>query len=332
VGEFEGYLNRLRAGLHLSASRADELVAEAESHLEARAAQWERMGRSRREAAEAAMQGFGEPEAIAQQLTRANQRHRLAGAFRSVLAFLLASAALLISLGLLDDAPPWLGPMLRWLRTVPVDLQPAAFMVVTAALAAPGGVLAGVIAGSRRWWLAALPGGLLGLLCLVTAQWWTAAAALGAGVPIIALCGFAGSRASGRPAAAAVLTALCVALLSAFGLSELLMIGDAVGVLAAVAVLELATGLLGLVAMWASRRAQRETLVWGGVGCTGAVVAMLWAGWRPFGAFGPEGTWVAIITAQAVFGGIIAWHYHTSRRPMSERHREPEPRSVGRRS
>jgi hypothetical protein len=305
VGEFEGYLSRLRAGLHLGASRADELVAEAESHLEARAAQWERMGRTRQEAAEAAMYGFGEPEAIAQQLTRANQRHRLVGAFRSTAAFAIASASFILAFGLLDDSAPWLRPVLQWMQTVPAWVQPGAFVLATAVLSAPGAVLAGTIAGYRRWWLAALPMVLLGLLCLVTAQWCAAAASLVAGLGIVALCGFAGSRALGRPTLAAVLAPVCVALLVGFGLSELMAIGDGVGLLAAVAVTELAAGLLGLVAMWASRRARRETLVWAAIGGAGSIPTMLLAVQHPLGALGPDGTWLAIIAAQTAFGAIV---------------------------
>jgi hypothetical protein len=320
--EFDEYLGRLRAGLHLRRSRAEEVLAEVESHLEARAAQWERMGRSRREAAEAAMRGFGRPEAAAEELTMANQRHRLVGAFRGVFAFLLSLVGGVLAFGLLEGHAPCLTPVLRWLRAVPLSVRPTAVVLVTSVLAAPGGVLAGIVAGYRGWWLAGLPMVLGGVFWLVTAQWAGGVGALLVGAPITAACALLGSRALGRPSLARVVMQVCVALLVGGGLHALLLQAhDAVGFLAAVAVAELLVGLVILAGMWGGRLAQRQTLVWVSIACASSGMAIVRAAQQPFGSLDPQGTWTAIIIVQTIFGMIVAWHYRRSRVPAArERH------------
>jgi len=74
--EFEEYLKRLASQLNVSPRRAEEICAELRSHLEATADQLQQSGVSREEALAEATRIFGEPRAIAGQLTKANHRHR----------------------------------------------------------------------------------------------------------------------------------------------------------------------------------------------------------------------------------------------------------------
>jgi len=72
MSDIEHYLTRIRSELDVSPSRAKEVIAEARCHLEARVREFEGRGLSREQAVAEAVRGFGEPQAVAAELRKAN--------------------------------------------------------------------------------------------------------------------------------------------------------------------------------------------------------------------------------------------------------------------
>jgi hypothetical protein len=152
--EMERYLEQIRAHLDVNPRRAHEIIAEARSHLEARARQFEGKGMSREEAVAQAVRGFGEPHSVAEELTKANAKHREAGVLRPVLGIGLAFGTTLSAISCLAflhqrGATLW-GPGVVRALTVAYPISATAF-------ALPGAILAGMAAGRRYWWVAATP-------------------------------------------------------------------------------------------------------------------------------------------------------------------------------
>ena len=150
MSEIEQYLEQVRSSLDVNTARADESIAEARSHLEARVSECEAKGLSRRQAVAEAVRGFGEPTEVAAALAKANAKHRDASRFRLLLALGLAFGTTLSAV--------WCFGFL--LTRAPASIQAALHgrsIISVPALALPGAVLAGIVAGRRHWWLAATP-------------------------------------------------------------------------------------------------------------------------------------------------------------------------------
>jgi hypothetical protein len=92
MSDLEAYLQQLRASLDVTPARAEVIVSEARSHLEAKAAELEEAGLSRQEAVQAAVREFGDARRTGRLLTRANGRHRT---FRRIRRGLLVCGLLL---------------------------------------------------------------------------------------------------------------------------------------------------------------------------------------------------------------------------------------------
>jgi len=163
MSEFQAYLEKLRAALDVSPQRADEIVVEARSHLEAKAAELQTGGLSHAEAVREALASFGEAGEMAGQLTRANGGGRTYWALRAALGIavmligLFAAAAAHRPDNWIWQSGPWLAA--RFLG-VPADLVSIPFQVLRLLmLTVPPAVLSGAIAaaGRPRALAAALP-------------------------------------------------------------------------------------------------------------------------------------------------------------------------------
>jgi hypothetical protein len=135
---FDEYLAELRGRLQVGPRRAQEICEEARCHLEAQAQQFERQGLSREEAAAKAIAAFGEPAAVAQVLTKANEQH-----YR-------AQIAKALGLGVLIGSAIWyVGIVVLWL----VGLT-AHYALTT------------------YWYASLIPGAIFGALCgLLISAW-----------------------------------------------------------------------------------------------------------------------------------------------------------------
>jgi len=226
MSEIEQYLAQIRSSLDVSPARAEEIIAEARCHLEARVREFAAKGMSREEAVAEAVRGFGEPEAVAAELRKANSKHRDVSRFRLLLAIGIAfgstlsaishvhpllpqSAAMSIAYGKTLSAVWFLGRLHAgaplWLPRV-IEAMLRALVVWVPVFALPGAVLAGMVAGRRYWWVAATPPLLFMALC------WTASLVEWALVPYrdqqlmwalawpllaaaaFAMCGYLGAR------------------------------------------------------------------------------------------------------------------------------------------
>ena len=77
MSDIERYLSELRSHLtDLHPKRADEIIAEARTHLESRAAQLRAAGVGEDEAIGEALAAFGDPARMAKDLIANNSRHR----------------------------------------------------------------------------------------------------------------------------------------------------------------------------------------------------------------------------------------------------------------
>ena len=166
MSDIDTYLSELRSHLtDLDPKRADEIVAEARTHLESRAAQLRAAGVGEDEAVGEALAAFGEPERMARELLDKNSRHRRPEALR-VLAALAIALGAAFSLAKLYSTPAcWNSPSLRFLaHHTGLDLQFAGFLLNVIQLL-PAAYLAGLIGGRRFWWLAGAPGAFWIVFC-----------------------------------------------------------------------------------------------------------------------------------------------------------------------
>jgi hypothetical protein len=273
MSEFDEYLERLHSALDLSRNRADEICAEVRTHLEARARQFRESGMGETAAAAEAVSSFGDAKQVAVRLAAANRRHRSAGAFRLVLAFAVAFGGMLVAFGLLEGDAPVIsrltGPILEQ-RTL---LGHVLSLLVMVPLTAPAALLAGLLAGRQRWWIAGTPPALWGMLVVGllaienglgqrAIEWeqtaMGAALVLGCG-PAVAALGFAGARLSEQRIGGWIVRVLGVGYLVVLGVMALLVqVHDMVGLLAVIAVGLLVLGVLGAAALWAGGRRWRR--------------------------------------------------------------------------
>jgi hypothetical protein len=212
--EFDNCLERLRAALDVTPKRAEEICREVRSHLEARTRELAATGLDEDAAAREAVRGFGEPRRMAAQLTRANESHHRANRVRALLGFMIVFTGML-TVNLFWQVPSFEGDVRVSRETPAIELLvtytglPLAsaqslfrFLVIV-----PVAVLAGMLAGRRRWWVAGAPP-LLWLVLLIPLVVWSSRQGIPSvtlqdlGIPLALLhvlamagCGYLGSRA-----------------------------------------------------------------------------------------------------------------------------------------
>ena len=236
MSEIEGYLSELRSHLgDLDPRRADEIVAEARTHLESRMAQLESTGLDSDQAAAKGLRSFGDPEQVARDLLQSNASHRRPLALRAVGA-LAISLGSWVALVRLINTPACGEHVVKGLIMPLTGLGPgaAASLFLYAASVAIS-LLTGMVGGRRYWWLAASPivlgwGGVFALRLLfsppnVPIGWEEALVGLLVKMPVFvgafAALGWLGSRLpSGRPASSAA-AAVCASFVAAVWLGAL---------------------------------------------------------------------------------------------------------------
>jgi hypothetical protein len=140
--DFDDYLDRLRAALDVTPKRAEEICREVRSHLDTRAKELIATGLNAEAAAAEAVRGFGEPKRMAAQLTQANDKYRRANQFGAALGFMVVFAAMFTA--------PNVGALMTG-TILPLAEAQSLFQLLTML---PAAVLAGMVAGRRRWWVA----------------------------------------------------------------------------------------------------------------------------------------------------------------------------------
>jgi len=159
MSDIDTYLAQLRSHLtDLDPKRADEIVAEARTHLESRAAQLRATGVGEDEAIKEALAAFGDPGRMAKDLVDKNSRHRRPVALRALAALAITLGAAFALAGLYATPECWNSPALHFIaHYTGLDLEPAAFLLLLIQLL-PAAYLAGIVGGPRLWWLAGAPG------------------------------------------------------------------------------------------------------------------------------------------------------------------------------
>jgi len=156
MSDIDTYLTQLRSHLtDLDPKRADEIIAEARTHLESRAAQLRVGGMDDIEANAEAARTFGDPSQVAQDLIRGNSRHRRPIALRVVAAIVITFGTSL-ALGLLVLGMVVLSR--EGETMLPANLATGAAGIVRLVGFCGLGLLTGIVGGRRFWWIAALPG------------------------------------------------------------------------------------------------------------------------------------------------------------------------------
>ena len=157
MSEIERYLGDLRSALEVDAKRADEIIAEVRSHLEARAAELEASGMNRDEAMGEAVRGFGEAGLVAGDLVRANSRHRRPQALRALGAVAVSLGAGFALAALYGSSESRNSLSVRIMMSITgLDWFNAGWLLMVIALI-PAALLAGMVGGRRFWWLASAP-------------------------------------------------------------------------------------------------------------------------------------------------------------------------------
>ena len=201
MSEIETYLGQLRSHLtDLDARRADEIVAEARTHLESRAAQLRAGGMSEDEVNAEAVRTFGDSALVAGRLRQGNRHHRRPHSLRA-LAALAVSLATAFSLAMLLPGVVGSqrdGSLVQAVQSATnLDLSGALYALGAVAFVigfVPAALLAGFIGGRRHWWLAAVPGVLWAcvsvplVLLYATTRVWLPYALL---IPVLASLAFA---------------------------------------------------------------------------------------------------------------------------------------------
>ena len=160
MSDIDTYLTQLRAHLtDLHPKRADEIVAEARTHLESRAAQLRVGGMDDIEASAEAARTFGDPSQVAQDLIQSNARHRRPVALRVVAALVTAFGSIFV----LSSLVSWVVILSEMgVVTLPADLDLESTTWIVTYLGYCGiALLTGIVAGRRFWWIATLPGFLV---------------------------------------------------------------------------------------------------------------------------------------------------------------------------
>ncbi len=306
MSDIEHYLTRIRSELDVSPSRAEDVIAEARCHLEARARDLQAKGMSLEEAVAEAVRGFGEPEAVAAELRKANSKHRDVSRFRLLLAIGIAFGSMLSAISHTHPLLPqsavismvygktlsasWFlgrlsagGPL--WLPAV-IEAMLRALVVWAAVFALPGAVLAGMVAGRRYWWVAATPPLLFMAMC------WTASLVEWAPVPYrdqqlvwalawpllaaaaFAVCGYLGARAGEARWLRYPIGGLCAAYVLLIAVPAFAQtVQDMKGLIFAIAIAQGAACVL-LLAAYRERLVSQRVLIVAGAGMTALVAVM----------------------------------------------------------
>ncbi len=158
MSEIDDYLVQLRSHLgDLDPRRAEEIVAEARSHLEARAAELRSGGMPADEATARAVGAFGNPQQVGRDLLRGNARHRHPSTLRAVAALAVALAHV-VALDRFMNSPIGRDHLITGVIMPLTGLGwgPAAALVEYGVFI-PVSILIGMIGGRRFWWIAAAP-------------------------------------------------------------------------------------------------------------------------------------------------------------------------------
>jgi len=157
MSDIDTYLSQLRSHLiDLDPERADEIVAEARTHLESRAAQLRATGVGENEAIKEALAAFGDPPQVAQDLVQGNARHRRPAALRAVGAFVTSFGSGLV-LSFLLGAGSALSRAGTFALPAGLDSESTTTIVKWVAYCCIA-LLTGIVGGRRFWWIAGLPG------------------------------------------------------------------------------------------------------------------------------------------------------------------------------
>jgi hypothetical protein len=158
MSEIDDYLARLRSHLSdLDPRRAEEIVAELRSHLEARAAELRAGGTEDDEATARAVGSFGDPEQVGRDLLQGNARHRHPSTLRAVAALAVALGHV-VALDKFMNSPIGRDHLIAGviMPLTGLDWGPAAALVEYG-IFIPVSILVGMIGGRRFWWLSAAP-------------------------------------------------------------------------------------------------------------------------------------------------------------------------------
>ena len=156
MSDIDTYLTQLRSHLRdLDPKRADEIIAEARTHLESRAAQLRAGGMESGEATAEALCTFGDAVRVAHDLLESNAAHRRPVALRAVAAFVIAFGSIFVLGALLPHA----AALIVGVITLPRGLDPEyATRIVNWVAYCCIALLTGIVGGRRFWWIAALLG------------------------------------------------------------------------------------------------------------------------------------------------------------------------------
>jgi len=347
MSEIDIYLAQLRSHLtDLDDRRADEIIAEARTHLESRAAQFEATGMSHDQATTEAARTFGDPSQVAQDLVQGNTRHRRPVALRTVVALAITLGA---AFALTSTPDCWESPSLHFIADhTGLALRPAAFLLVLIQLL-PAAYLAGVVGGRRLWWLAGAPAAFWIGFCWIPSlihgnfQWyhrlseqilWTLALPGLAGF-VLTGTGWLGARLAASRLrllrrAAQPVTAICAAYVLSVGLVALGRALDSFEVLSLGGAVAVPVALIFVAAARHERRLDPRTfaILFAGVAAAGillvAVVALFFLDMGiSLGVIGQyTGPWLAVAavtSALGLLGALIYW-----------RRTQPEPTHGGR--
>ncbi len=302
MSDIERYLSELRSHLtDLDPRRADEIVAETRSHLAAEAAKLRTLGASPEDAEAEAVRAFGDPIQLAVRLTAANSRHSSTGAFRT-----LASVAIL-----------WGTIFAVFIGRDVWERLPIHLLATLGVLVAPAAVVAGMVVGPRRWWIAGLaPALLYGVFVLALAwaellagrwQWEDSLGVLLALSVALAAGAFSFLGARARITERLKYWVRVAAVVYFLGISIVAITGlrDTVSLFAVIAVVEAAAGLLALTVLWEKYR-WRSWILWaGGLLLFASVASMIvWGTYRPFQ---PNDSEAQLYWMKSVLGETIAW-------------------------
>ena len=158
MSDLDTYLTQLRSHLSdLDPKRADEIIAEARTHVESRAAQLRAGGMGEDQATAEALCTFGEPVRVAHDLVESNAAHRRPVALRALAAFVISLGSL-AAVSTVINSDYFRESVLKGFMMPRTGLE---FVAATNAVAYPvyvaAAVLTGVIAGRRFWWIATAP-------------------------------------------------------------------------------------------------------------------------------------------------------------------------------
>ena len=280
MSEFNGYLAELRSHLSdLDPKRAEEIIAEVRTHLEARAERLRGGGMNDDDATAAAAREFGDPQELAARLREANRGRRRVGPVRILLSVLVAIGGLLIAFSVAEVEPIWLRAMDGALASR-TPLGPHHFdTIVMVLLIAPAAPLAGLLAGRRCCWLAAWPPLAWGLLLwvmilgdlvlvgsvsqsLLRDEGVFSLILVFFGGPLLAGLGLLGARLGMQRTTAIAVWAIGVTYLVVLGVVALsLQVHDLVGRLAIIGISGLILGLLAAALLWQKGKPWRRAVL-----------------------------------------------------------------------